>query len=178
MDLHPFLQEFRGTHVRILEDLGILQAQKDWPAFFNYCADSVHADHERREELFLFSAIASKAEIHAGGPMCMFYYDLHMQCPSLARAAMICNEPRRQPVQMDIPICIPLQDHMALEQILKKATRERAAPEHLEILAAVYIDILKVHFAKEDNCLLPMSQSLLTSEELDLCHARCASWSP
>lgn len=185
-ELHPFLQGFRDEHVVILASLRQLCADQDWTGFFKFCRSNVLNVHERREELFLFSAIALKAEIRAGGPFCMLYYGLHLQSPPLLAAASICDEPvidprinqsctRKPFYEAGSPVCIPVEDHLALEQILNRAERE-SEPGKLTILAAIYMRIVQSHFEKEDSCLLPMSQSILTEAELNEWSEKSDAW--
>jgi hemerythrin superfamily protein len=184
-ELHPFLQSIRDEHKFILTTLSSLQANLDWPHFFQFCRAQVQ-EHEKLEELFLFTAIASKEEIKAGGPYCMLYYGLHLQNPPLNAAASACCEPSFDPrknlnstrkpfFEMNSPVCIPVEDHMALEQILKKV-EQNADALNIIGLASLYMRILKSHFEKEDSCLLPMCQSILTEVELDLCLAKAETW--
>ena len=167
--LHPFLNQFKEEHATFLEHMAQLQAAGDWPAFFAY-SRAVIAQHEKREEQLLFNAIARKAEISAGGPLCMLYYDLHIAHPPLTRAAAVCNQPKWIPKHIDAgsPVCLPIEDHMALEQITTHALVPGRQRRELETLATIYLSILRVHFEKEDNCLFPMSQHLLSTGEMDL----------
>jgi len=185
-ELHPFLQSFRAEHVSLLASLRRLYADRDWSGFFKFCRTDVLNDHEMREELFLFSAIALKAEIKAGGPFCMLYYGLHLQNPPLSAAASICAEPKIDPrknlnstrkpfYEAGSPVCIPIEDHLALEQIVNAAER-KSEPSELATLATAYLPILQSHFEKEDSCLLPMSQSILTRAELDSWCEKAAAW--
>ena len=57
---------------------------------------------------------------------------------------------------------------MALEQITTHALVPGRQRRELETLATIYLSILRVHFEKEDNCLFPMSQHLLSTGEMDL----------
>lgn len=177
-DLHPFLEEFRREHARVLARLAEFMMKSDWPEFFRSAVTEIHCGIEKREELFLFSAIATKAEIKTGGPLCMLYYDMHTASPPLLQAAAICGtkpvDPRSAPTsqrkrfyELGSPVCIPIEDHLALEQIVNHASEAARGPEEMGKLAAVYFQLLKRHFEKEDNCLLPMSQGLLTGPELD-----------
>jgi hypothetical protein len=179
IELHPFLLEFKMEHARILAGLSALMARGDWPQFFRYATENVLNGVEKREELYLFAAIAAKAEIRSGGPMCMLYFDLHTSSPPLLQAATMCDEPVQNPraappphrvpfYESGSPVCIPIEDHLALEQISRHAEKAAGDTHRLSILGTVYFQILKLHFEKEDNCLLAMSQSLLSNEELDL----------
>lgn len=181
--LHPFLENFREEHAQILRALNSCVQERNWSEYFKIAREQVFDRHEQREEIFLFPAIATKREIRSGGPMCMLYYDMHTQSPPLKRAAVICDEPLivarengaphlKEIFESQSPACIPIEDHMAMEQILKKAERDKAS---LELLATVHLAILKIHFEKEDCCLLPMSASLLGAEEMNRLMSESAS---
>lgn len=136
------------------------------------------------EEEVLFSTLLKKAETRAGGPLCMLYYDLHLSMPPLDRSANICDLPRVNPLKMqhsvhrrpfyeaNSPVCIPVEDHIACDQILSQAETllmvdvSTESARVLSNLASVFLSILKSSFEKKDNCLLPMAQQLLTEEEL------------
>lgn len=186
MVLHPFLESFRKEHAENFEALKRLKLAGDWTGFYRYCRQEVLETNEKREELFLFPAIAAKAEIRAGGPACMLYYDLHLSEAPLLNAAMACDEPPLVPSKIanairkpfydaGSPVCIPIEDHMALEQILNRAERE-SDPAQLDFLSAIYMRIFRSHIEKEDNCLLLMSQSLLDTAEWDSWAQKSNEW--
>lgn len=175
-ELHPFLQSFRDEHAAIKKDLNLLLDAENWSEFFSRARELV-PPHEMREEKFLFAALATKIEIRAGGPMCMLYFDLHTSNPPLARAATICGQrqiqlgPKNVPAHLkeffeeNLPVCIPLQDHFALEQILNASVN--ASPADLSYLAVTYFSIMSLHFEKEDQCLLVMCSQIISDQEWD-----------
>jgi len=175
-ELHPFLQSFRDEHAGIKNELKALLDAENWRDFFKRARELV-PPHELREEKFLFPALATKVEVRTGGPMCMLYYSMHSSSPPLARAASICGQKQIQPnpknvpehlkefFEENLPVCIPLQDHIALEQILNASVT--ADPAELSILAVTYFSIMSLHFEKEDCCLLVMCAQIVSDQEWD-----------
>lgn len=173
-DLHPFLDSFREEHAKIKSELKALLDAEEWRNFFDRARELVLA-HELREERFLFPALASKAEVRTGGPFCILYYDMHTNCPPLLQAASVCGGTPRHPTPLNVPdhlrgffeenspVSIPLQDHMALEQILNESAS--AEPAQLPVLAAIYFSIMSLHFEKEDRCLLAMCAQMVSDQE-------------
>lgn len=185
-NLHPLLKYFSDEHGQILCELKERHARRDWPGFFKYGRDIVLNGHEKCEELFLFSAIGLKAEIRSGGPLCMLYYGLRLESPPLETAAARCGQPRIDPhqhldeirrpfYQSGSPVCIPIEDHMALEQVLNRADRG-GTDDELANFADYYLRLITTHFEKEDQCLFPMCQDVLSVSEMDEWAAKRALW--
>lgn len=174
--LHPFLENVRTEHARFKADLKSHLDMKEWALFFDYARTQV-SPFEKKEERILFTAVARKAGIRAGGPHCMLYFDLHLSERPLDRVAQATNQKRfratpenvsehlRSIVAENSPLCIPLEDHFAMEAILE-AIKSSSEKEY-EFLAFTYFNILTLHFEKEDRCLLSMCQTLLSNDELD-----------
>jgi hypothetical protein len=192
---HPYLSSYRIQHARIFSFLSGLMDQIEngdgdqanlLKMFFAFAAEKACGDQSLREELFLFNPVSEKSNIRAGGPLCMLYFDMHLSSPPLERAARACGRARSRPTAANVPAhlrdlyernspaCIPAEDHQALSEILRHA--ETCPPKDLVFLAVIFLDMLKLHFEKEDNCLIPMCQTLLTSEEWDFWAAKCAEW--
>lgn len=193
--VHPYLLEIRAEHSRILAMLKELMGRSDHGReFFAYCADYVHRVNFECTERFLFKAVFSKAGVQSGGPMCMLYFDQHLSSPSLDRAAKACSRRRLQLdtnnvsesvrpfYEINSPVCIPMEDHFACREIVAKACdllhdeANESNQHELRFLMIVYYDILKTNFEKEDNCLLPMIQELVSSEELTRWADQAAQW--
>jgi hypothetical protein len=136
------------------------------------------------EELWLFSALASKAQITAGGPMCMLYFGMHLASHPFERVSKFTGKvfrPTAKSVsahlrdffEQNSHVCIPIGDHLAcrhlrehMQSILVSEKSEAAFNEFAETVR-IYFEIRKQHFEKEDNCLLPMTMALLSTDELD-----------
>ena len=192
---HPYLLAIQAEHGLILRTLADLMKREDLVSgFFAYCANYVDRSYFERIERFLFQAIHDKSGIQAGGPMCMLYFDQHLNHRSLDIAAKFTQRRRFQPdstnvpahlrefYQNNSPVCIPTEDHFACREIVAKAQELLAAAPNetnsreLVFLSNVYFDILKLNFEKKNNCLLPMSQTLLAPDELTTWAARAAQW--
>lgn len=194
-ELHPYLVSYRVQHARILSFLNGLMDQiengdgdrdKLLKTFFAFAAEKACGNQSLREEMFLFNPVSEKSNIRAGGPLCMLYFDMHLSSPPLERAARACGRARSQPTAGNVPehlrdlyernspACIPAEDHQALAEILDYS--QACPPKDLLFLAVIFLDMLKLHFEKEDNCLIPMCHSLLTPEEWDLWAAKSAEW--
>lgn len=175
-ELHPFLQSFVDEHVLIQKELSVRFEAEDWRGFFE-SARALLPPHELREEKFLFPALATKVEVRTGGPMCTLFFDKHIKNPPLARAAAACGQKQFQPspanvalhlrkfFEENLPVCVPLQDHFALEQILRASLT--AEPPSLPFLAATFFSMLKLHIEKEDRCLLVMCSQIVSGQEWD-----------
>lgn len=182
--LHSFLEHFRASHQKILIHLQNLKHLDDQSQqFFDYCKDTIEPFFSIEEQV-LFSKISKKAEIKSGGPLCMLYYEQQQNSPPIVRAESICGRKIENPsvktvaveqrefFRMNSPVCIPITDHIACNSILKKASEILATPtttatqRDLDLLATIYLDILKNNFEKKDNCLLPMCQNLLSADEM------------
>lgn len=201
MDWHPFLIELFNEHVEIARRLDELnqgaQKHNPWSAlkeFFTYCENDIEGRHNLKEELFLFRAMSGKAAIQAGGPLCMLYFDMYLANHPLDRSAAACGKKRTHPDPKNVPahlrtffeentpVCIPTTDHLAATELTSRAKeilsgeQNENALRELRFLASVYIDLMKGHFEKENNCLLPMCHSILSVDDLDECARQCADW--
>jgi hemerythrin-like domain-containing protein len=199
LDWHPFLLNLFNEHLEIVRRLGELhqgaQTHDPWGAlkeFFAYCENEIQKQHNLKEELVLFPAMSSKAAIQAGGPLCMLYFDLHMANHPLDRSAAACGKKRTQPGPTNVPahlrtffeentpVCIPTTDHLAAAELTLRANeilsgeQNENALRELKFLADVYVDLMKGHFEKENNCLLPMCHSILSVDDLNECARRWA----
>ena len=178
--LHPFLDNVRTQHARMKSELGFHMEAKKWEQFFEYARAQI-SPFEKKEERILFSAVTGKSGIRAGGPNCLLYFDLHLSERPQESAARATNQKPFRPTPGNVPehlksivsdnspLCIPLEDHFAMDAILKAA--QDVVEKEFEYLAYTYFNILTLHFEKEDRCLLAMCQALLSKEELDQCMA-------
>ena len=183
--LHPYLEHFRIRHAQILASLADFLRLKDNQFSYFTCCQKILDPFLKQEEQTLFLAISAKANITAGGPLCMLYYEQHQNSPSILRAESICGItiPKPSPETVDeaqwsffevnSPVCIPILDHIACSNIVKSALpllNRSIGPKSASTLlhlATIHFDILKLNFEKKDNCLLPMSQQLLSEEEMN-----------
>jgi hypothetical protein len=191
--LHWALSAILESHARLYKELvtrlsTIRQFEKPnekWAIYGDLVSylRTIEKIQDLPEERFLFPAIAAKAGISSGGPMCMLYFGLHQIAQPLDRVANFIGRHLNPTPESVAPhlknfykenshVCIPTGDHIAcaalcdrMEAILKQEPSATALTE-LENLTSIYHDIRKQNFEKEDNCLLPMTMSLLTEEEL------------
>lgn len=198
---HPLLLEFFNEHLKILGRLDEfkrdIKGPQPWAAlkdFFAYCEGEIAERHNLKEELFLFPAMSGKAEIRAGGPLCMLYFERHLANHPLDRSAAASGKKRTHPspsnlpphlrgfFEQNSPVCIPIMDHLAEAQLTSRANeilggeQSQGALRELKFLADIYMDLVKEHFEKENNCLLPMCHSILSAEDLDECARQFAQW--
>lgn len=201
MDWHPFLLEFFNEHIQILRRLEEFKRDIDGPQswdalkdFFAYCENEIAGRHNLKEELFLFPAMSGKAEIRAGGPLCMLYFERHLAHHPLDRSAAASGKKRMQPnpgnvpehlrgfFEQNSPVCIPIMDHLAEGELTERANELLAgepnqdALRELKFLSDVYMDLVREHFEKENNCLLPMCHTILSAGDLDECARQYAKW--
>jgi hypothetical protein len=185
------IRSFQGLSARLASIQDLEKVGQKWAAYAELVTylRTLEETEDLREEQFLFPIIAAKAEISSGGPLCMFYFGQATQ--PLERVAKLIGRSLNQTPDSVAPhlreffkenshVCIPVSEHIAcaalcnqMESILKQDCSTLALTE-LENLAAVYRDIRKQNFEKEDNCLLPMTMSLLTEEELTILGAALA----
>jgi hypothetical protein len=185
---HPFLEEFRAEHEWILEVLVRAETTEEWRRYFKYAREEVLELHEKSEELFLFSAVATRAEIRNGGPLCTLYYDMYLHRRPLETAAAAIGSSYLDPRKLadattlpffaaGSPVCIPVEDHMALEAIIKAADSVVEGNDaELAQLAATHLRLLRIHFEKENTCLFPLCRNILSDEELNLWAEKRARW--
>jgi hypothetical protein len=200
-DWHPFLIELFNENAEIVRRLEQFkrasEGSQPWNAledFFAYCEHEIEGRSNLKAELFLFPAMSGKAEIRAGGPLCMLYFEMHLANHPLDRSAAARGTKRTHPgpanvakhlrgfFEQNSPVCIPTMDHLAEAELTQRANeifggeRNPQTLRELKFLADVYLDLVKKHVEKENNCLLPMCHSILSLDDLDECARRCADW--
>ncbi|NJL25061.1 MAG: hypothetical protein HC902_07725 [Calothrix sp. SM1_5_4] len=191
--MHPLLLRIRQAHQDHLAEVRRREEEIEVSSkplrllgeFFFEVADWAEVMH-LWEERVLFPLVASKPNIRSGGPHCMLYLDMHHVARPFERAAWACSRTSAKMIQIkdlpvhlrnffseNSPICIPVEDHLAMRQIRDRAReilREKTVSfdvqSELLYLMRVYSTLLKSHFDKEDNCFLVLCRNLLGDNEL------------
>ena len=176
--MHPFLAQLQDIHARVLDACTkAVNPEPSGGAIREVLSRDLLPLLEKEERLVLAKA-AAKADIQSGGPLCLLYFDLHLQRKPLDAAARAvnrkCLDIYRVPhaphlhemVKQQSPACIPLADHVALRQLSEAFEQDgRVTPG----AAATFLMIVSSNFEKKDRCLFPMMERLLTAAELDRC---------
>jgi hemerythrin-like domain-containing protein len=152
---------------------------EDWEALRALCADEFEANHHRKEEEFIFSAVRTDPRIRAGGPLCTLYFDHHMIYSALKLAQKTVKEvvglelkPEwSQDLQEDqtsnSPLTIPGEDHEAGRILVRAAEHllNQSGGSFNEVglqkIFSVYRDIQASHFQREENCFMKMCKNLV-----------------
>lgn len=180
---------FKGEHIALTtffeRDFKIGKETKNWHPLLSVCKRLFEENHHLKEEQFIFEAIKKNSKIRSGGPLCTYFFDSHMNHPSLNRAFELTkkltglNFEARWSVQMkeirekNLPLVIPGEDHESGRIILraiafllfKDSSTHTINHDKIETLFAAYIDIQKDHFDREENCFFRMCIDLISTEE-------------
>ncbi|MGE3533668.1 MAG: hypothetical protein AB7H48_02435 [Parachlamydiales bacterium] len=161
---------------------GEIEAEEKMELFkslFKLCKVFYEDFHEAKEENVLFPHLAADPSIYAGGPECVYHFDLQMQSPPLKIAEKACSESglEARPVQFPMhlqdlveaqsPLVIPMEDHQAGKLLLNAAAPLLAQPletssvRKLQTLFAAYQEIQVRHIRKEEGCLFCLTRLLI-----------------
>ncbi|MCC6278921.1 MAG: hypothetical protein IT289_13490 [Oligoflexia bacterium] len=168
------LSKFNGLMMRCTNIEG-------WTALIEFCEREFEDNHHRKEELFVFSTIKDLPQLRAGGPHCTYFFEFQMKNPSLTRALAVVKAVTGQTLEpqwtddvldfrnRNLPLVIPCEDHEAGRILLRSARHisksDNDFSQKMEKLFAVYKDIQMDHFEREESCLIPLCQNLVSQVE-------------
>lgn len=164
------LKQLREEHALILK---MLDNEEDILTIVDF-VENIH--HPKEEEL-LFPLIAQEAWINQGGPLCTYYRGLQLEFDPL--------EPVRRSLKLfyqqsgvsalpienfpwltdQNPLSIPMKEHhigTELSEALRFLANKKNSnlySEFFEILSQLYVQMLRAHIDKEDNCLFAMCEA-------------------
>lgn len=190
------LQFFKNEHKVLTNifDREFVKAKQsqDWNSLYSMCQDLFENNHHEKEEKFIFEILKTNVKIKSGGPLCTYYFDFHMNNPSLRRALDATKkitgqtlEPNwsqlmNEIIEKNLPLAIPGEDHEAGRIILRgiqfqlsqNSTNIPALGTGIESLFNTYFDIQKSHFEREENCFFNMCMNLISPSEWTDIHAQ------
>ena len=180
---------FKGEHAALIvlfeRHFKLGKETKNWLPLVSVCKRLFEENHHRKEEQFIFEAIKKNSKLRSGGPLCTYFFDSHMNYPSLNRAFELTKKltgvifdalwtvQMKEIRELNLPLVIPGEDHesgriilRAIEFLLfKNSSTQTIDHVKIETLFAAYLEIQKGHFDREENCFFRMCIDLISTEE-------------
>lgn len=135
--------------------------------------------HHPLEEQELFPAMANAPWLRQGGPRCSFHMGLRLERDPLGRMRSHLNAFYKKAswspplfvnpdwLTQQNPLSVPMEEHAVSHELaesikyLLKNTDSEFYREHFKTLHTDFVDLLKMHIDKEDNCLFVICEQNL-----------------
>lgn len=166
------LKNLREEHQYILKLLE--QEDKIFQAI-----EFIETVHHEKEEEILFPFVAQQPWLSEGGPLCTYFRGLQLDLryqdaikEQLNRYHAIegilhLKPPRPLWLSDQSPLSLPMEEHELAHELssaLRSLNEKKNSKLYLEFFGdfrQLYIQLLKVHIAKEDNCFFVMCETRL-----------------
>lgn len=183
--MKTYIPRFHDQHQdidRLIENLLLADQARDVArirSLLKDLRDRLENHHGAERELF-FEKISNDPRLNEGGPFCTYFFDFFMNNRPLQIAhrklkALGFTEALSIPDEMQSyfsnqsPLCIPLEEHLALQFLVQGLQKtftatETGAPVPQEAVSRALIflqDLARRNVHKEETCLWALSQQIL-----------------